>query len=62
MTPKRLYRNRNEKVIWGVAGGLAEYFGLNPLAVRIVFVLFLLCGGFSILLYPILALMMPRGK
>ena len=34
--PRRLYRSRDERVIGGVCGGLAEYFGIDPLIVRIV--------------------------
>ena len=42
--PKRLYRSRN-KVIAGVCGGLAERYGWDPVMVRVVFAVLLLCGG-----------------
>lgn len=46
--PKRLYRSRN-KVIAGVCGGLAERYGWDPVVVRVVFAVLVLCGGGFIL-------------
>ncbi len=54
-----LYRSRTNRKIWGVAGGLGEYFGTNPATVRTIFLVFLLMAGFSVLLYLFLAVMMP---
>ena len=54
-----LYRSRTNRKIWGVAGGLGEYFGTNPDTVRTIFLVFLLMAGFSVLLYLFLAVMMP---
>jgi phage shock protein C len=42
---KRLYRSRNERLIAGVCGGIAEYFDIDPVIVRIVAVILLLPGG-----------------
>ncbi|MCL5108268.1 MAG: PspC domain-containing protein [Chloroflexi bacterium] len=42
---KRLYRSRNDRMIAGVAGGIAEYFGIDPVIVRVVWVILLLPGG-----------------
>ncbi|MHB1134930.1 MAG: PspC domain-containing protein [Chloroflexota bacterium] len=42
---KRLYRSRNDRMIAGVAGGLAAYFGVDPVVVRLLWVLLLLPGG-----------------
>jgi phage shock protein C len=36
---KRLYRSRKDKVIAGVCGGIGEYFSIDPVWVRIIFVL-----------------------
>jgi phage shock protein C len=57
---KRLTRNPNDKVIAGVASGLAEYFGIDTTIVRILFVLLLLPGGLSPLLYLLFWLVMPE--
>ena len=57
--PKRLYRSRKEKVIAGVCGGLAEYFGVDPTLIRLIFVLFLLVGGSACLVYLAMWLIVP---
>jgi len=43
---KRLYRSSSNKMIAGVCAGLAEYFNINPVIVRVVFIILLLPGGF----------------
>lgn len=59
---KKLYRSEKEKVIAGVAGGLADFFGLDPTLIRIFFVLITFFGGSGILLYIILWLLIPDEK
>ncbi len=56
----RLYRSRKERVIGGVCGGLAEYFGIDPIIVRIVLVLLVLGHGIGILAYIILWIAVPE--
>ena len=57
--PKRLYRSRKSRVIFGVCGGLGEYFEIDHFIVRIIFVAMTLAGGSGILLYLILAFLIP---
>lgn len=57
---KRLQRSRTEKMIGGVCGGLAEYFGIDPTIVRILWVVITLIGGAGILAYLILWIAMPQ--
>jgi phage shock protein C len=52
---KRLYRSRKDRMIWGVCGGLARYFGIDPVIVRIIFVLLAFADGIGIVAYIILA-------
>ncbi len=59
MNPRRLYRCRDDRKIAGVAAGMAEYFELDPTVVRVAWILSIFLGGFSILLYVILAFVMP---
>ena len=60
MTKKRLYRSRKDRVIWGVAGGLAEYLDIDPILVRIAFVILaFVTHGLMILAYIILAIAVP---
>ncbi|MBI2851367.1 MAG: PspC domain-containing protein [Chloroflexi bacterium] len=56
---KRLYRSRSDRMIWGVCGGIAEYFEIDPTIVRLIAVLLVFAGGIGILAYIILAIVMP---
>jgi phage shock protein C len=56
--PTRLVRSRSDTLIAGVAGGIASYLGVDPVFVRLVFVL-LAFSGVGIALYLILWLIMP---
>ncbi len=42
---KRLYRSKKDRMIAGVCGGLAEYFKIDPVIVRVIAALLLLPGG-----------------
>jgi phage shock protein C len=57
---KRLVRK--DKKIFGVCGGLGEYFSLDPTLIRILFVISVLIFGTGLLLYIILAIVMPDEK
>lgn len=56
---KRLYRSRDERMIWGVCGGIAKYFDVDPTIVRLIAVLTLLFGLTGALAYLVLAIVMP---
>ena len=56
---KRLYRSRSDRMIWGVCGGLAKYFDIDPTIVRIIFVLLIFANGLGILAYIIMAIVVP---
>ncbi len=56
---KQLYRSRTQKVLGGVAGGLAEYFNIDVILMRLLFVAIVLAGGSGILLYIILWIVVP---
>lgn len=57
---KRLFRSRN-KVIAGVCGGMAEFFGLDASMVRLATVLLILFAGLSLWVYIILWLIVPQS-
>lgn len=57
---KRLYRSRKWRVFGGVAGGLAEYFGLDPILMRVIFIIITLINGLGLLLYIILWIVVPE--
>ena len=58
--PRRLHRSRTDRKIAGVAGGLADYFGVDSTWVRIAFVASILLPGPQVLLYLILWLVIPQ--
>ncbi|MCX6252754.1 MAG: PspC domain-containing protein [Bacteroidetes bacterium] len=60
MEPRRLYRSTTDKKIGGVCGGLAEYFDIDPLLIRLLFVIVALVGGGGVLLYIILWIITPE--
>ena len=57
---KRLYRSRTERRLAGVCGGVADYLAVDPTLVRIIWVLFGFAGGPGILLYIIMAAVVPE--
>jgi phage shock protein C len=56
---KRLYRSREEKIIGGVCGGLAEYLNVDPTLIRLALVLITLFGGAGIIAYLVLWVIVP---
>ncbi len=59
--PRRLMRSREDRVVGGVAGGLGAYFGIDPVIVRLVFVVLALAGGGGILAYIIAWIVIPEA-
>jgi len=57
---KRLYRSRQERMISGVCGGIAEYFEMDPTLIRLIFVLLAMAGGPGLIAYIILAIIIPE--
>ena len=61
--PRKLYRNSNDRVVSGVASGLAAYFDIDPAVIRILFiVLTLISFGWGILIYLVMLIIMPEAK
>lgn len=60
--PRLLRRSRDDQVIAGVCAGLARYVGLDPVVIRVAFVLLAIPGGAGILLYLILAAVIPKER
>lgn len=57
---KRLYRTRTDRKLAGVCGGVAEYFNIDPTIVRVIWALLAFFYGTSILLYLIMAFVVPE--
>ena len=56
----RLVRPRSDRIIGGVCAGLGLYFGIDPVIVRLLFVVLAITTGLSVVLYPILWVIMPE--
>ena len=58
---KKLYKSNTNKMLEGVCGGIAEYFGVDPTIVRLAWVVFCALGGSGILAYIIAAIIIPSS-
>ncbi len=62
MEKKKLYRSRFNKKICGVCGGIAEYFGIDPTVVRVIWVILTFLPVLPmIIIYIILAFVIPEN-
>lgn len=60
---KKLTRSLTDRKIAGICGGFGEYFNIDPVFFRILFLIFLLPGGVpGVVLYLVCYLIMPRAK
>lgn len=57
----RLRRSATESMVAGVCGGIAEYFNIDPVIVRLIFVVVTLTSGLGLPAYLILWVVMPRA-
>jgi phage shock protein PspC (stress-responsive transcriptional regulator) len=56
---KKLYRSRTDRKIWGVCGGLAKYFNIDPTIVRVIAVASLFVGSLGFWIYIVMAIVVP---
>jgi len=59
---KKMFRDTEKKVIGGVAGGIAAFFGVDITVIRVLFVVFAFFGGLGLLTYIILWIALPEAK
>ncbi len=62
MNEKKLVRSSHDRMFFGVAGGLADYLNIDPVLVRLFFVLLTLTTGYAPIIYLVLALLMPEDQ
>ncbi len=60
MNGKRLYLSNTDKKVAGVCGGIAEFFGIDPTIIRVLWIICSLLFGSGILAYLICWLVIPR--
>lgn len=61
-TEKKLYRDMDDRVVAGVCAGIAHYVNADPKWIRLATLLISIAGGFGILVYAILWIIMPKAK
>lgn len=62
MNNNKLVRSSDDRVLFGVAGGLAVYLNIDPILVRLFFILLTLSTGYGAIIYLALAFLMPEGQ
>ncbi len=62
MVEKKLYRSERERMIAGVCGGLSEYFDVDPVLVRLLWVVFTCLVGSGIILYILACIIIPNER
>ncbi len=58
----RLYRDADDQILGGVSAGIANYFGIDPIIVRLAFGLSVFLGGFGVVLYIVLWVALPEAR
>ena len=58
---KNLTRSTDDQMVAGVAAGLADYMNMDPVLVRLLFVLLTLAGGPGLIIYIVMWLIMPEN-
>lgn len=56
---KKLYRSRTDRKIWGVCGGLAKYFDIDPVILRVAAIVSIFVSGLGIIAYIVMAIVVP---
>ena len=59
---RRMYRNPDQRIIGGVCSGLGAYFGVEPVIMRVLFVILAVFGALGIIIYLILYIVLPEAK
>ena len=60
MEPKRLFRSRKDRILGGVCGGMGNYFNLDPVLVRVLWVVLLFAAGVGFLAYILAWIIVPE--
>jgi phage shock protein PspC (stress-responsive transcriptional regulator) len=58
---KKMFRDPETKALAGVSGGIAAYFGIDIVVVRVLFIVFTLAGGLGLLVYVVLWIILPEA-
>lgn len=59
---KKLTRNMDDKILGGVCSGIADYLGVNPLIIRILWIVFTLFFAIGLIVYIICWILLPTEE
>lgn len=59
---RKLCKSKTDRMLFGVCGGLAKYFGIDPTIIRLISVLLACAYGSGLIAYLIAALIMPNEE
>lgn len=57
---ERLYKSRTDKIFDGVCGGIGHYFGIDPVIIRLLWILLVLFGGTGVVAYLVAMIIIPK--
>ena len=57
---KKLYRSKTDRKIWGICGGLGQYFDIDPTIVRVIAIVSIFMSGLGLIAYIVMRLMVPE--
>ena len=57
--PRKLYRSRDQRMVAGVCGGLADYFNIDVTVVRVLFLILSVFGGTGLVIYLVMWIIVP---
>jgi phage shock protein C len=60
--PQRLVRSRSERVVAGVCGGIGRYLGVDPVLLRIAFIVLALANGLGVIAYVVAWVAVPEER
>ena len=60
--PRKLYRSRNQRMVAGVCGGLAEYFNVDATLIRVLFLVLSVVGGSGLVIYLVMWIIVPDAS
>jgi len=59
---KKLYRSDKQKIVAGICGGIAEYFEIDPVLIRLIWIVLIVFGGTGLLAYLIAWIVIPSRE
>ncbi|HEX5905728.1 MAG TPA: PspC domain-containing protein [Propionibacteriaceae bacterium] len=59
---RKLYRSRNQRMVAGVCGGLADYFNIDATVIRVLFLILTVFGGTGLVVYLVMWIIVPDAS